>query len=95
MEQNSSSVWGGLESFFKIIFALIVVGLLIYNAYKLCVSDITEVIKLQKKMSGQLAGQSVALGVISECIGCKDQVYEKMYYMLYDDDKEASSNPKK
>lgn len=58
------------------LFAIVVLGLLIFLTYKITWLD--TVIKLEKANAIQLAGQSVAIGTMAQCLGCGDQVFARM-----------------
>ena len=58
------------------LFSIIVLGLLIFLTYK--ITWIDTVIKLEKANAIQLAGQNVAIGTMSQCLGCGDQVFSRM-----------------
>ena len=61
---------------FQALFAIIVVGLLIYITYKMTLLD--TILNLEKTQSIQMAGQSVAMGTIAECLGCENQVAARL-----------------
>lgn len=61
---------------FQALFAIIVVGLLIFISYKITTLD--TILNLEKTQSIQMAGQSVAMGTISECLGCGNQVAARL-----------------
>ncbi len=57
-------------------FAIVVLGLLIFLTYKITWLD--SMIKLEKANAIQLAGQSMALGTMSQCLGCGNEVFARM-----------------
>ncbi len=61
---------------FQALFAMISVGLLIYIAYKITLLD--TILNLEKMQSIQMAGQSVAMGTVADCLGCGNQVQARL-----------------
>ena len=67
-----------------VVFALVVMGLLIYIAYQ--VTNMGFIHQVQKTQSIQLTVQSVAIGTIAEYIGCGDQLAARFNQLVQDTD---------
>lgn len=58
------------------LFAIVVLCLLSFLTYKITWLD--SIIKIEKANAIQLAGQSVAIGTMSQCLGCGNEVFARM-----------------
>jgi hypothetical protein len=63
--------------------AVTVIVLLIYVVYKIKTLD--TILDLEKMQSIQMAGQSVALGAVAECMGCGNRVAARLAALAEDD----------